>query len=325
MRNCALPSVKSDDLSIADLKRFSDGWLLASEIRPCSATTMENRRLHVRNLLWFIRRQEYQSCGVMELRAFFAYFNTGHKDDGGRWGNPQERKPVKPSTIATYHCSVTSMYNWFVREMLIEASPMARIPIPINRPDIIEPFTEQQVNALVAAAKRSRYPRRDEAMIWFLLDTGIRVTELCDLRFCDLDLTAKRASVVDGKGGKSRPVYFGKVAAKSLWSYLKDDEREPHESVFHSERGDGLTRSGVKAILQRLGKDAHIAQVRCSPHTFRHTMAISFLRNGGSQFALMQILGHTDLKMTSRYVKFAAADVEVQARQFSPSDRMKRR
>jgi integrase/recombinase XerD len=64
--------------------------------------------------------------------------------------------------------------------------------------------------------------------------------------------------------------------------------------------------------------------VRLSPHTFRHTFAIEFLRNGGNQFTLMALLGHTDVKMTQRSVTYAQADIAAQHRINSPVDRMRR-
>ena len=82
---------------------------------------------------------------------------------------------------------------------------------------------------------------------------------------------------------------------------------------------------GVRQIVERAGKVAHIEAMRCSPHTFRHTMAVTFLRNGGQVFALKKILGHTDLNMTNRYVALVQADIAKQHRQFSPVDNLKRR
>jgi integrase/recombinase XerD len=199
---------------------------------------------------------------------------------------------------------------------------MGRVPKPLDRPDDVQPFTETQVNDLLTAAKRSRQPRRDEAILLFLFDTGLRASELCSLRFKDVDMTAKKATV-EGKGGKTRPVYFGRVAARALWAYLKEDGREAEEPIFLSERGDALTRSGLQQLLERLGAQAHVTSTRCSPHTFRHTFAVSFLRAGGNQFTLMNLLGHTNIQMTSRYVRLAQADVENQHRQFSPADRLK--
>jgi site-specific recombinase XerD len=306
-------------MKLSGLQRYADGWIMAGEIARHSERTIGNRRMVLKNLFWFLRREDYESCGLLELRSFFVYINRGHKDPGGRWGNPQQTTPVKARTVKDYHSTLRTLFGWIVAEGGLESSPMKRIPVPVDRADDIQPFSEEQVLQLRAAAKKSRQAGRDEAIVAFLVDTGVRASELCALRFSDFDITAKRATV-EGKGGKTRPVYFGRITARALWQYLRDEGREIDEPLFQSERGDALTRSGLQQLVERLAIAAKIAGVRASPHTFRHTFAISFLRSGGNQFSLMSLLGHTNLQMTARYVKLAQADVENQHRAHSPAD-----
>jgi site-specific recombinase XerD len=216
----------------------------------------------------------------------------------------------------------------FCVEEAFDASPMTRLKAPIVRDDQIQPFTREQQQALQAAARKSRHPKRDEALILFLLDTGARVSEACSLRAKDLDLTGRRCGV-GGKGKKDRSICFGGVRMKAIWAYLKEEPREPDAPLFLSDRGtnagEALTRSGVLQIFKRLGRAAKLEACRCSPHSGRHTFAVEFLKAGGNLFALQQLLGHCDLAMTRRYVALAQADVEQQHRQFSPVDRLGKR
>jgi site-specific recombinase XerD len=325
MDNRPLSSAKTEPaMDVAELARYADGWLLSGEISQHSPRTLELRRMVVGNLLWFLKDRELPSCGTLELRQFLAYLTNGHKEPGGRWGNPQMTRPVRPRTVRDYHGHLRAFFRWIVSEDGLNASPVDRIPPPVSRPDQIQPFTPDQAQALLLAAKRSKQSRRDEAMLWFMLDTGVRASELCGLRRCDVDFQGRRCTVL-GKGDKHRTLPFGGTAAKALWNYLKDEPRDPEEPLFLSQRGEPLTRSGLLQLIERLGKVAHVEATRCSPHTFRHTFAVEFLRAGGNVFTLQQLLGHTDLKMTNRYVALAQADIENQHRQFSPADRLKRR
>jgi integrase/recombinase XerD len=120
-------------------------------------------------------------------------------------------------------------------------------------------------------------------------------------------------------------VSFQKTTARALWNYLREEEREPNDPLFLSERGEQLTRSGLLQLIERLGSTARITAARCSPHTFRHTFSVEFLRAGGNVFSLQQMLGHTALHMTNRYVTLAQADIENQHRQYSPVERLKGR
>lgn len=309
-------------LSAGELQHYAKGWLLSGEIAQHSSQTLAFRRLVLRNLSWFLQQQSLSCCGVQELRQFLAYLTNGHKEPGGRWGNPHNTRPVRPRTVRDYHGHLRTFFRWVVEEGRLDASPVERIPVPTSRADQIQPFTQDHVYALLAAAKRLTYPRRDSAILWFLLDTGVRASELCGIRRKDVDFQGKRCTIL-GKGNKHRTVAFGGTTAKALWNYLKDDPRDEDDPLFISERGEPLTRSGLLQLVARLGKGAKIEAVRCSPHTFRHTFAVEFLRAGGNVFTLQQLLGHTDLKMTNRYVALAQADIEAQHRKYSPADRLR--
>jgi site-specific recombinase XerD len=115
---------------------------------------------------------------------------------------------------------------------------MERISPPVVRADQVNPFTMQQVEDLLKATQHSKYARRDEAIVRFLLDTGVRATELCELRMRDLDLIEGQARIL-GKGNKVRVICFGRRTARVLRAYLRDEERTPDDAVFVSERGEG--------------------------------------------------------------------------------------
>lgn len=95
--------------------------------------------------------------------------------------------------------------------------------------------------------------------------------------------------------------------------------------MFYGERGraalEPLARDGLLKLIKRLGCMAGIKAVRCSPHSLRHTYAVSFLRAGGNVFTLREALGHTNLQMTQKYVVVAEADVEAQSKLYSPMNK----
>lgn len=329
MNNSALTSSSSAGqqrpaVSLSDLDLNAQGWLLDGELRLHSKDTLALRRTILDKLLWFLRQHEHASCGTSELKLFLAYLSRGHERPGGRWGNDQLTRQVRPSTVQTYHRHLRTFFRWLVSEGVIDASPMDGVAAPLARPDQVQPFAMEQVKALLTAAKRTKNPRRDEALVLFLLDTGVRASELCSLVVKDVDMQGRRCSVL-GKGNKYRTVYFGGATAKAIWQYLRSDPREVVEPLFLSERGEAFTRSGLRQLIERLGDLARIEAARCSPHTFRHTFAVEFLRAGGNVFTLQQLLGHTDLKTSNRYVALAQADIQNQHRQFSPADRLKGR
>ncbi len=260
-------------LSLADLSHFADGWLVDCEIRQHSPSTTNTRRMILGKLLWYLRGHDLPCCGTAELRGFFAYLINGHNEGGGRWGNAQMTRPVRPRTVDTYHGHFRTFFSWVMAQGGLTASPMTLISAPVCRADQIQPFTPDQVDALLAASRRTQNAARDEAILLLLLDTGIRASELCGLKQKDLDMTEKRITVL-GKGNKKRTVYFGQRVTKALWAYLRDKDVDGELPLFPSEatsgKGDHLSRYGLRDMIERLRDLSGVKGVRCSAHTFRH-------------------------------------------------------
>lgn len=331
-KRTAQPSVTPDPVTTlrrADLPALGRDWLLEGDLRGHSPKTRQLREGILRRLEWFLKQEDHDTCGPRELRAFFAYLSADAVE--GRWEEAQTKGKPRPWTVRTYHQALSVFCRFLVAEGALDASPMASVPAPILRQDQVRPFSPVEVERISAAARRAKYAAREGAILHVLLDTGVRASELCDLRMKDLDLPGHRLSV-RGKGNKVRACYFGRGTTRALREYFRerragtqgwaDPEEGAQSPIFASERGLPLTRSGLRQMLAKLGAEAGIDATRCSPHTCRHTFAVTFLRAGGNVFTLKELLGHTDLKMTNRYVALAEADIENQARAFSPMDQI---
>ena len=311
-------------IAIADLEKFAQEWIFEGEFRSHSPKTIEARQIFSKNLLWFLKQNGFESCGKRELKLFFVYLAKPQPE--GRWGNPHRTAALRPVSVKDYFVTLRAMFRWLVAEGLIPTSIIDELPTPTARPSQIQPFAPEQVESLLGAAKQSCHPNRDLAILSLLLDCGLRASELCSLKVCDIDLNARCVTVL-GKGNKRRSVYFGKNTTKAIWQHLRADNLGEDNWVFTNDRGtragEPLRPNGLLQLIHRLGKAANIKAVRCSPHTLRHTYAVSFLRAGGSVFTLRESLGHTNLQMTSKYVMVAEADLS-QSREFSPMDRLKK-
>lgn len=311
-------------ICVEDLRRFAQGWTLDGEYRQLSPLTTEARRNVLDHFFWWLNREGLTTCGSQEIKGFLHYATVGHKDPGGRYGVAKLTKPLRPRTVKDIYGILRSFFRYLVEEQYVDVSPLSAVRAPINRADQIQPFTESQIEALLRETKKTRNAKRDEALVLFMLDTGIRASELCGLRFNDVDIVSRKAIVL-GKGNKHRSVYFGRETGRILWQYVREEGIEGTEPLFLSTKRNAFTRSGLLQLIERLGDSAGVEATRCSPHTLRHTFAVMFLRGGGSVFTLKEMLGHTDLAMTSRYVALAQADVQNQHRQFSPVERLRGR
>jgi integrase/recombinase XerD len=146
-----------------------------------------------------------------------------------------------------------------------------------------------------------------------LVDTGIRAGELCGLQMNHVSLTPTDAHIkVFGKGDKWREVGMGERCRKELRRFVnkhRDAEKGTEATVFRTRRGEPLTERGLFGIIQRLGREAKITGVRCSPHTLRYTYAVASMRESGDIYRLSKLMGHTSIRITENYLKsFTQAD-----------------
>ena len=187
-------------------------------------------------------------------------------------------------------------------------------------------FTVEEFEAIKKAAKQMRYDKREYALVLFLLDTGLRVSELCDLTWGDVDLTERTARIVHGKGNKERHVHWTSETGRALWAYAANKGMKEADYVFIAmggpNAGGQMTRGGLLKIISAIGKKAELEH--SSPHDFRRTFATFFMLSGGQQKPLMDLMGHSNVTMTNRYVRLTGANLSEMAQKHSPVAYLKR-
>ena len=132
-------------------------------------------------------------------------------------------------------------------------------------------------------------------------------------------------TTIEVQPGQVLVVPIGATAMTEIGRYQRRERKPQHQhfqQVFLGRYGEPLTRSGVGIRLTRLGQTANVTRDQVAPHAFRRGFAVEFLRNGGDVFTLQQILGHSTLEMTRRYVSFLDEDLKTAHLRFSPGDRL---
>jgi site-specific recombinase XerD len=211
-------------------------------------------------------------------------------------------------TVRTRYKGLHRFGGWLVGEGELHEHPMAGIDVPTVPDKPVPLLSDDDLTALLKACAGKRWlDRRDEAVVRFLLDTGVRVSELTGLAVADVDLDHEMA-MVTGKGRKVRPVYFAARTSRALDRWLR--ERRKHrwahlDALFLGQRG-ALTSDGAREIVRVRGELAGLKGVH--PHRFRHSYAHDFLLNGGQERDLMRLAGWSSDAMLQRYGS-AAADL----------------
>jgi integrase/recombinase XerD len=170
---------------------------------------------------------------------------------------------------------------------------------------ILATLTIPQINAILwykpASGAGIANLRRAHLVALTILDTGLRASEVLGLTGEQVDIDNLVIKVM-GKGGKQRLIPFSQELRRVLWRYLKGSTIGP-KFAFGTKYNTKVTVRNLERDFQVLGKKCGITGVRFSPHTLRHTFAVSYLRNGGNLEFLRRILGHTSLATTQKYLR----------------------
>jgi len=313
-----------------NLDNLIQGYRLCARTEGKSENTIRIATTSLTALKDFLESRQYSAdvteIGAGELREFILHLQQVKAFEHHPYTEPQT-KGLSGHAINTYLRSIRAFWSWLVREEIIMSSPFSRVKIPKPPRKVIATFSEEQLNAILRAINTAT-PNgfRDWTIILTLLDTGMRVTEMTDLKMHDVNL-AQRCLKVLGKGNKERIVPIGisvqRATAKYLTKYRTNPLYPLSDSLFLNRDGMPLTPNRIQSIIETYANRAGITGVRASPHTFRHTFAITYLRNGGDVFTLQRILGHETLDMVRNYVTLAQSDLQEAHLRCSPVDNLK--
>jgi len=304
-----------------------------------SPHTIADYRISFKKLLLFFDvNPPISSITREQMVGFFAWLQNEYVSipDGAA---PRGEKRLSPKSIRNIHTNLSALWTWAEQEGFVETNIIRSIEKPKANPPIIEPFTKDEIVMLLKACDSSRTWKsrsnaanarptadRDRAIIMTILDTGARASELCGIHFRDVNLTTHSIKTLGkgpGREAKERMVYIGKRTGQAIWKSLvpRLDKIQEDDSLFVvGKEGDWrpMSRHVLGKLLKRIGERAGVEGV--NPHRFRHTFAITYLRNDGGVFTLQALLGHSDLTMVKRYARIAQIDCATTHRKASPVD-----
>ena len=214
------------------------------------------------------------------------------------------QRMMRSSSVNRKISSIKSFYIFLVKRNFLKNSPLNDLVTPKQEKYLPESMSEAEVDKLLNSPDvANKIENRDKAMIEMLYATGMRISELVNLKITDVDM--KRCVVkVFGKGSKERLVPFGETALDSLKSYLNNRKRSSSKEIFLSNRGKKMTRVAfwqrVKVYLIRENLKNSI-----SPHTLRHAFATHLINRGADLRSVQLLLGHSDLSTTQIYTHIA--------------------
>ena len=257
-----------------------------------SKNTVDAYKNDLKDFLSWINKiniQDYKKVTETEINEYVAHlFKNG----------------LKSSSVNRKISTLKSFYLFLIKKKLISLSPLSEVITPKKEQYLPSSMSEDEVEQLLQSPNiELDIETRDKAMIEMLYATGMRISELINLKMIDIDIERSVLKVL-GKGSKERLVPFGEKASDSLSYYLKKRKKSSAKEVFLSNRGKKMTRTGfwqrIKIYLSREGLKDTI-----SPHTLRHAFATHLLNRGADLRSVQLLLGHSDLSTTQIYTHIA--------------------
>ena len=252
-----------------------------------------------------------------DLKRFAAFLDKRHKhkidavdrEDIVDFLSSLYKDKLDSRSVARYLVSLRSFFKYALMEELVRVDPTENLESPKIRQSLPTYLRVDEVDRLLAAPNvNTPSGLRDRAMLEVLYSTGLRVSELLNLRLSDVDMRMGCVRCI-GKGDKERLVPIGRKAIAAVEQYLADSRSQfvrsgspaPHNQVlFLTRNGRRLSRVSIWKILHNYGVKLGL-RGRLTPHKLRHSFATHLLERGADLRSVQLMLGHADISTTQIY------------------------
>lgn len=258
----------------------------------CSPSTLEYYRINID----FFSDYLLSSRGSLD----FDVCSISRNDFIGYISYQRQRK-VKNTSVRTYARSVKAFLRYLYNEGIILNNPTLNVKFPRSDKRIIVPLTSSDVRMLDSQISLTVHSIRNYCLFHLMLDCGLRLSEVINLKRSDVDFEGGYITVNNSKCNKSRLVPLPSFLADTLKNYLSFEFIRRCDFLLLNSTGAALSKNTVEMFFSRL----KTPDLNVYPHLLRHTFATSFVLGGGSLEVLRVLLGHSSYDVTQQYLHIA--------------------
>lgn len=211
----------------------------------------------------------------------------------------EHRRGLSPKSLQRRLSACRSFYQWLLRHGRVAANPAAALRAPKAPRKLPQVLDVDEAVQLVELPTDAPLGLRDRAMLELFYSSGLRLSELCALRWHDLDLAEGLVTVL-GKGSKQRTVPVGSHARRALEDWRRESQGQPDRPVFPGRHGAPIGARAVQIRLRQLAQRQGLFK-RVHPHLLRHSFASHVLESSGDLRGVQELLGHADIATTQIY------------------------
>lgn len=270
---------------------------------------MENQSILIEFINYLKIERSYSENTVLsyekDLKNFIEYYKKdikyAKKSDIGKYIFSLNR--LSSRSISHYLSSLKTFYNFLIIKNIITINPTINIERPKIKKKLPEYLTLEEVTLLLEIPLKNAYAARNKAILELLYSSGLRISELVEMQFSNLDIEMCIVKIM-GKGNKERIVPLGDYAIIAIKDYLDNYyyklNKKNSTYLFLNSRGDKISRQFIFKIIKLECQKKGIRK-NVSPHTLRHTFATHLLKNGADLRIIQELLGHENLTTTQIY------------------------
>lgn len=224
-------------------------------------------------------------------------------------------------SIAHNISSLRSFYKFLLINHYVKQNPLEEIALPKQGKKLPKVLSIEEIDLLLDIPIKNAFSARNKAILELLYASGLRVSELVNLKVGDIDFEMALVRTM-GKGRKERIVPLGDYALKALYIYIYEYRNQLlikgwTDYLFINNHGTNLTRQAIFKMIQSLAKEKGI-ETTFSPHTLRHSFATHLLQNGANLRDIQEMLGHSSLSTTQIYTHVSTEKLEKDYKKFHP-------
>jgi integrase/recombinase XerD len=255
------------------------------------------------------------------IREYIVYMKEEH------YNEKKQVYGLSPFTVNVRIRFLKAFFNALYKEKIINTNPVENIQLMRVDDDNIEPLSDDEIERMISIPDVSEYAQfRDHVMMFLMLDTGMRISEVCDLELKDIDFKTKSIILpaTKNKNRKPRILPLSNQVVRLLLELVTENKTYfETEFVFLSNCGTKYNPNSFRKRL-RMYRDKAGINKRVSPHVFRHMFCRNFILNGGDVFTLQRIVGHADISTTRKYIQMDDETVKNQHSLYSPVLRLRK-
>lgn len=291
-------------MNLEDIKNDYLRYLLID--KNYSKNTIDSYNIDLEKFIFYFKDKDIKKITSDNLKEYIKYLN---------------KQNLNEKSISRNISCLKSFYKYLIIEKIVKNNVTDALYMPKVQKSLPNILSPDEVDKLLDIELTDSFSYRNKAMLELMYSSGLRVSELVDLKLQDIDFHQDIVRIF-GKGSKERVIPIGDYAKEYLEKYINEYRNTMfkngvNEYVFLNNHGSKMTRQGFFKIIKKISNEVGIKK-EISPHTLRHSFASHMLKYGADLRTIQELLGHSDISTTQIYTHITNEELKNNYEEYHP-------